>query len=736
MNGIDPAACKFALSKIDDGFVFEQFAQRFLSAVLGHSFLPVGGIKDRGIDGLEHIFARSDSERVIYQCSIEKGPQGKAEGTLIKLKDNQIKYDRFTYVTNQEVSDKDKIIDALIDKYSIPVQIYDLSWFSANVNHSDATINAYQTVIDSYLHEFHKPGGSFVIGDLVDDPRLYVFLRQQWEEKRGQITLDALLADTLILYALEGTDPDKNILKTKPQITQTISQHLKFEPKLLSGQINDRLDALSRKPNKKINYHKQDDAYCLPYETRLELTQKNIKDVALHQKFRDDISIKLKHYLKLEDVKIQDCVELVDGTLNKLFYKQGLEFSDLMRTGHSKEAFEKSLPDTISGVVDESKVILKNKQAVKSSLLFTIRDIVYNGTLEQKQFLKCLSNTYMLLFMLQCDPKVSMFFSSMASKLNVFVDTSILIPALSEYHLELENRRYWNLLVGAKNAGVKLKINENIINELVAHFRKIDTTFQAEYKGNESLFDNEVAISYVGEILLRAYFYSKLRGKTKRFDDFIDNFCTPGFKNAKQELIDWLGHEFGIEFITPMNLDITVNKDELEKLQGALVKSKHDKHKALNDANLILTIFALRDKYKEASADNWAGYKTWWLSSDTVTQKVVNNVFGEKYQVSCYMRPDFLYNYISLAPNPAVVSEVYKEVFPNLLGINISHNVPSEVMETVGEYIREHKSKNTPRLKSILREYSDKLKTDSSYASRAKIKHFFDQELKKVPPLV
>ena len=55
MTGIDPAACKFALSRIEDGFVFENFAQTFLAPVLGHSFLPVGGIKDKGIDGLNHI---------------------------------------------------------------------------------------------------------------------------------------------------------------------------------------------------------------------------------------------------------------------------------------------------------------------------------------------------------------------------------------------------------------------------------------------------------------------------------------------------------------------------------------------------------------------------------------------------------------------------------------------------------------------------------------------------------
>ncbi len=732
MNGIDPAACKFALSKIADGLIFEEFSQRFLSAILGHSFLPVGGIKDRGIDGLEHLYQKSGTDRIIYQASIEKDPEFKVARTLAKLRANKIRFERFTYVTNQEVPSKDKIIDELMDRYrKTAIQIYDLAWFAINVNGSSATVNAYNTFVESYLHEFQKPGGSYVIGDLIRDPRLYVFLRQQWESNKGQVTIDEILADTLILYALEGTDPDKGILKTREQIIQDISRHLKFEPKLLSAQIARRLEILSRKPDRKIVFHATKDAYCLPYTTRQELVEKNFKDAALHQAFRDEATVKLKKFLRDDNVRVQDCVELIDATLNKIFYKQGLEFSELLRSGNTRDTFEKSLPDTISEAVDESGVTHGNRQAVKSALLYTIRDIIYDGTIEQKQFLKCLSNTYMLLFLLQCDPKVSLYFSTMASKLEVFVCTSIIVPALSEYYLEPENRRYWNLLVGAKTSGVKFKANDDIIDELVAHFRRIKTVFRDEFSDCESLYDDEMTILYIREILIRAYFYAKLRGRIRNFDEFIDAFCNPNLQNAKQELIDWLGHEFGIEFVSSKSLPVSIDKGELVQLHDVLRKAKGDTNKARTDASLILTIFALRERNREASAQNWSGYKTWWLSSDTVTQRVVNAVFGDKYRIGCYMRPDFLYNYISLAPSATDVTDVYKQVFPNLLGVNISHNLPHEIMDTVGRFILDHKSKNLTRLKSTLREYSDKLKTDPNSSTRAHLEHFFNEEKRK-----
>lgn len=728
MIGVDPAACKFALSKIEDGFVFEDFAHRFLAAVLGHSFLPVGGIKDRGIDGLSHIFSAGGNDKVIYQLSIEKDPEGKSDRTLMLLSTNKIQFDRFTYVTNQELPGKDRVIESLIDKHKKPIQVYDLAWFAANVNTCPGTISAYEIFISSYLHEFQKPGATYVVGDLIEDPRLYVFLRQQWEAEKSQLKLDEVLADTLILYALEGTDPDKGILKTRAEILTEIGKHLKFEPKLLTSQIQKRLAALSAKPTRKIRHHMKEDAYCLPFETRQELVNKNLRDEALHQNFRESLAGELKRYLREEDVKVRDCVELIDLTLNKLFYKQGLEFSDLVSTGYSKEAFEKSLPGTIAEAVDESKVIIRNRQRVKQVLLLTIRNIVYRGTPEQKEYLKCLANTYMLLFLLQCDPKLSIFFSTMASTLNVYVCTSILIPALSEVCLEPQNRRYWNLLCGARSAGVKLKTNETIVNELAAHFRKISHVYDTEFSDNEDLYTDETSIFYISEILIRAYFYSKVHKRVETFKDFIDRFCSPDLRDVERELVSWLHEAFGIEFVSHDSAGVSINEAELSHLIGSLAEQKRDTNKARNDARLILTIFALREKNKEASPENWSGYRTWWLSSDTLTQKTVNRLFGEKYKVSCYMRPDFLYNYISLAPGAEVVSDVYKNVFPNLLGVNISHNLPIEVVETVRAFIQQHKDKGRPRLKAILGTLSDRLKSDASYMSRTKVKLFLEEQ--------
>lgn len=454
MEGIDPKFFEFALSKIDDGFIFEHFCKSYLSKILGYEFIPVGGIKDRGIDGLEHLFSRKGHEKRIYQFSIVKDCEFKIKDTCKKLEGNNIEYDQLTYVTNQDPQKVDLIIDKVIEIYGKPISVFGVQWLSAHVNDSKSTIEVYRTFIDSYLHEFNKPGKSYIVGNLIDDPRLFVFLRQQWDVYRRDLELDKILADTLILYALEDTDPDKGIVKTEEEILQRIRSLLKYDPKLLHPVVKKRLKTLSKKPDRKIKYHLKLGGYLLPYETRIELQKRNIEDSILHENFKKELEKNFRNYLKDAEVKVKDCLRLIETLLNQLYYQQGIEFADFILHSASEGAFDKSLPDLVSRVVDESSVVIKNKENVKTALLMTIRDVVYNGTYEQKVFLRKLSNTYTMLFLAHCDPKITTFFNSLASNLNIYVCTSILIPAMSEYYLDTVNRRHWNLLQSAHDAGI------------------------------------------------------------------------------------------------------------------------------------------------------------------------------------------------------------------------------------------------------------------------------------------
>jgi len=727
--GIAPEDFEYAVNLIDSGFIFEEFALNYISQILGYEFIPVGGFKDRGIDGLEYSYTRKGIKKTIYQVSIVKNSSNKIERTLIKLIENKVDFDRIFYVTNQTVKDQDLLIDKLYTKYKKQVTIWDLKWLSSKINCNQGTLNIFHTFIDSYLHDFSKPGKLYVVGDLVDDPRLFVFLRQQWDSNKENDNLEVILADSLVLFALEGTDSDKRIFMTEDEILKAISKKIAFDPKILYGIIKDRIQIMSTKP-RKIKYHKDVNGYCLPYETRVEIQKRNLKDARLHKIFLSQSSNMLRKRLKDVGVDVKNCIPLLEETFNQIYYKQGLEFSDFILKGENPEAFEKNLEDTISSVVDQSSVVEKNKELIKPPLIMTIREMIYNGTLEQKEFLEKLSNTYLMMFLVQCDPKIGLYFSSLASKQAIYVCTSVLVPALSEYYLKPENRRHYNLLKGAKQTGVKLLINETILKELIAHFKMTINHYEKFYKDEEKVYlKDEIQTLYIEEILIRAYFYAKVRKKVNKFYDFIDTFVSPNLRNAEDDLIAWLKEEFGISFIAEESLGIKIDPQEEEKLFDTLVKLKKSKTKARTDTKIILTIYAIRKKNNEAGKKDIFGYRTWWLSIDTMTMAAINKVFKDKYNVSCYMRPDFLYNYICLSPRITEIKDSYKLMFPSLIGVNISYHLPSEIIDCVHQSMEEHKSKNKSRRSAILGDLGYKLITDKACRTKSFVKHYLDEQL-------
>jgi len=731
MHEIDIKSFEYAISKIDDGFLFETFANSFLNAVLGHDFIPVGTTRDKGIDGFQHLLCREDRVKNIYQISTELDCAGKIQNTITKLKENNVEFERLYYVTNRKINNKDVLSETLSDNNDKVITIYDSLWFKSYANHSEATINTYNIFVDSHLHEFIKPGKTVVVGNLDTDSRIYVYLREQVEGKISEKKLDKSLADALILFALEGTDPDKNIMKTTAQLKSDINKYVKFDTSLLSDLIDERLNKLSTKP-RKIKYHTKLDSYCLPYDTRAEIRDRDLNEEGLLDAFLQQTEEQLKQSLRENEVNVKDLASLIEGTIRDIYYQQGLEFANFIVNGDSKNVVEKDLADIIGKTVDKSAVVIHNKEKVKSALLMTIRKIVYDGTIEQKQYLKCLSNTYMMMFMLQWDPKLSLFFESMASKLNIYVCTSIIIPALSELYLDTPNKRHWNLLESANKAGISLYINEIILHELVSHFKMITNKYHSLYRFNESiLLDDELETLYIDEILIRAYFYAKREGQINSFDDFINNFIDPNLRTAKDDFVSYLSEVFGIKYVPDSNLDIKIDEDDFSILSETLRNKKSHDEKADNDAKLILAIYKLREKYNETAKSSIFGYKTWWLSKDTTTYKAVTKAFGDdKYPVSCYIRPDFIYNYITLTPNKVEVDETYDKLFPSLLGVNISYHLPNDIAVLVQKRLKEHADKPPMRLKSIIRQLGERLKSDPAIRNKNSVKLFLDEKLK------
>ena len=736
MMNIDEPALRVILSRMPDGFVFEQFAHKILSIILGDEFIPVGGTGDRGIDGFQFVYQRKGRSKLIYQVSTEevhwKQKHNKITDTLTKLKGNKVDYDKLYFVTNRKVERKESIQEELYKLHKADVIIYDQEWFVTQVLSTPAASAVYLSFLETYVHEYNKPGKLIEVADFSGDSRLYAFLRHQVDEG-GDKAMEENILDGLILYALEGTDSDKGVFKDLNEVIESIHQITKFQVGEFNKKIEARLLKMSSKDSRKVKHHTKEGNFCLPYETRIELAERDVNDLEHQEAFKEESLAIIKVNLGIVVTRVNNVYALFEDILHNIYYRQGLEFSDFVLNHSDKDVIDQSLQTIVFKVVDDSSVIIENRGAVKKALLLSLREIAYNGSENQREFLRRMSKTYMMVFLTQNDPKISLFFKSLANKLEVYVGTSIIVPALSEFFLDNENKRYWNLLLGARSAGVSLKVNEYIIDELVSHIRGVHNKYLGLYKHCEADYiEDDITFLYIDEILIRSYFYARYKNRITDFNGFLMKFVNPNLSTLRSDIIQFLKDVFGIEYVTLASQNVTLDKDEVHALIEHLKSKKQSEKRAEVDAKLILHLYKLREINNETDSAGIFGYKTWWLSQDINTFRSVKEVFKDKYDISCYMRADFMYKYISLSPKKEDIDLLYKKCFPNLLGVNLSYHLPSGVSEYVSQMITEHKDSDPTVVKRTLKNLTEKLMSSVEQVGTKELKTYFEEELSQL----
>ncbi len=679
---------KLLFQSIDNGYVFEKLAQQLMSAIRGAGFRPLGGNRDFGMDGLEYVTLQDGNTRltVVHQYSIAKDTKTKINRTIRALSAAGVEFDRLVYGTNAEVKHQHQIAEECHSTENVIVDIFDVNWFELAVKQSKPAAVAF----NEFARDNVRPTQSVVELVDVNDPRIYVYLLQSLQSPNNSSKLDELLVDTLIFRALEGTDPDKGLFRTKHEILDEIQSFGEFDSTWLDESVSKRLNTLSSKPNRLLRHHRKDGFYCLPYETRVELAASLLRDRQLYDEFRDESDATLRQELDKTGVRVRNAYDLLKRTFEDIYRKQGLEFSQFIRDGDAADAIDKSLVEIVEEVVDGSQVIPKNRTKVKRAVVQAIREIVYNGSPAQLEVLLKFSSTYLLLFLLQYDPKLVSYFESVTERLVVYVDTSILVPAMSEYFLEAKNQRYSNLLKSANAAGVKLYVTETVISELSAHFYNLKQTYNQFYNVQERLFEDLEFTPFVPEILLRSYFYAKSRQIVASFEEFYSCFTSLADTQRERELYNWIHDAYGISFQNYSDLSIEIDPYLEEELFEKLKDTKNSPQQARNDVKQLLMIYALRDKNSEVLDSGAFGYRTWWLTSDTKSQRAFQKIGGTGRHKNPYIRADFLYNFLTLAPNRGKVDAVFRSMFPNLLGVNISFHVPDEIGVAIREQMLQH----------------------------------------------
>ena len=301
------------------------------------------------------------------------------------------------------------------------------------------------------------------------------------------------------------------------------------------------------------------------------------------------------------------------------------------------------------------------------------------------------------------------------------VGTDILIRALSEQYLRAEDQMTCNLLKILTDAGSKLYLSEPVLEEIHRHLEITDWEFINYFSEQEPYIDLAIA-RHAGKILIRSYFYSKLRpvegvSSPKGWKSHIGQFCDyrklhhPS-GSGKQQLGQYLLDRFGMEFLSNDDLQSYATEKQVEELAQQIMPIKKDDILAVNDARMILSVYGRRKALKENHQANPYGFSAWWLTHETRVQRTTFDIVrkqGAKYII----RPDFVLNFISLSPTMEQVRQTHRKIMPTLLGIRLSNRMREDIFHDAMKRTNEALAIDNSRAKVMMGDLSNRLKGDS-----------------------
>lgn len=699
-----------------EGWAFERFCNEFYASLEGTSFVPLGGTHDGGADGFEATYIGRNQHH-FYQFSVREDTRTKIRQTIKRLKDFGRDPRVLTYVTSQTIQYVDNEEDELGEELNVKIRIRDAKYIASHVNNNIETISAYHNHLSSYTNFLKQIGGTSIIPKSahMDDPSVYVFLEQEVNNRLGNTNLLFTVTDTLILWALNGTDPDKGIFLTRHDLLQKILDAIPWSKQFIRAHLDSRLEALASKTNtdgRQVSWFRKDDKFCLPYTTRLIIEDENLQDESLKLGVLEEFEVILSvdNHCDTDDRK--EIANYAIETIGIFFEHEGLTFSYYL-----KQDNRNSHPNTVEDRIEEvliKKGIAQDKYEIyRSGVRKILQKVFYKSTENQRKYLYHLSRTYILLFTLKAEPRIIDYFQGMTNNFKLYVGSDILIRGLTERYLDEPDQTVRNMLNLASKAGVELYLSEPILEEVITHIKATNYEFINHLSMIEPYVDRFIA-SQSNKILIRAYFYAKELEKVNGWKTFISQFVsynkleTP---EAMHELRQYLLETFSMQYVSKAEIKGLVNEQSVNELSLALMGEKTKQELAYNDALMVHCVYAKRRQNKESTSTIEYGYSTWWLTQETKIQKYTYELVKSNF-ARYIMRPEFLLSFFALSPKKVEVLNTFKTIFPTTIGLQMGHRMREETFHSILEKVREWNDLEPSRVKVKVGQLSDKLKAD------------------------
>ena len=664
---------------------------------------------------------------MFVQISTQADHLSKIRKTVVRLREYGREPKIIYYVTSQTIKALDKDQHDLTQELGVSILIRDSMWIRTNINSSGRTISAFRTYLYPDLLFLQAPGGTSIIQDspnIKDARTVCVFLRQEVDRRSGRGDLVETVVDSLLLWALEDTNPEADKLMSREEIAEKINAILPINSIVTTDFASKRLELLSSKKNpvgREVRWHKKDDMFCLPFETRKQVEQENIEDEALRIRVKKNFESRAQSVDS--GVSPSDVAKVALSSIQMTFEAHGLALAAFLENNEGDSGYEAL---TISDQVDRILVsgeVKATSSEIKHVVMAVIRQALYDSIEDERLYFGKLARTYSLFLILKADPKIVEYFRSMSAQLTLFVGTDILVRSLSERYLKPDDQMTCNLLSILRDFGAELVLAQPTLDEIYAHLAATDREFEDRYRGIESSVSLEI-VEHEPRILIRAYLYAKLNTiegvrSPNNWRHFMEQICSYDDlrdhhrgRKGKELVMRYLTDKFGLRYMKVEDIEAVVSRDKVDQLADRIedVRPRGVRVLAENDARMVLAVYGTRTKQREDQMNNPHGYRTWWFTSESRVVLATRDVVQE-YGASYIIRPDFLLQYVAFAPSAEDVRRTYKEVFPTLLGIKLSNRMSDERFNALMKEVREVADVDESRARVMMGDLANRLKS-------------------------
>ena len=659
--------------------LFEEFASAFLSAQYPNLRTVASQSGDQGRDA--ELFSYDGPIQTILQYSVSQDWKSKIRRTAKRISETRSETKILIYVTNQSIlSYADPIKNDLLKTYELILDIHDAAWFLDRFNGDEHRENVSENlatkIVDPYLSDKGVLQHSAPALTTTEYQAALTFLQLQWEDDTREKGLTKLSFQALVRAVLRNTNSDSRMSRNEihNQITTLFPNHD-------SAHIRYLVDSALRKLTKRyIRHWVKEDQFCLTYEESIRVRGRLAAIDISNSAIDSEIQTILESYERKSE-EVEQLGHLIRSAMDHYLLGRGEAFANAV-TNDSLDKFGiEGFHNSVERVVN-SELVGRDSQYKKETIqimLSVITELFMDPSTEVQHDLRSKADAYTLFAFLGQTPDVQSAVSKMFSHGIIWLDTTIVLPLISEVLIPDEQQRFTRMLKIASSSGMGLRITPGVIEEVERHINRCLAYASMPHS------------QWSGGIPFLADAYMRSGREPGSFVSWKEQFS--GTERPEDDIAEYLEEFFNIG---RESLEVEVNNagSELrEAVQEAWHKA-HAKRRDVSNGGLdentihrlvrhdVENYLGVVERRRRDGVSPF-GYSAWWLTLDRSASQVDRDVrerLKNDAPSTPVMSADFLVNYLSIGPVRSRITKDAESTLPIALDVGSFAELPADLL--------------------------------------------------------